>query len=158
MSWTKRQLVTQSFEEIGYASYAYDLSPEQLQSGLRKMDAMVATWATKNITLGYPLPSNPENSDLDTETNVADSASEAIYLNLAIRLAPSFGKMITMETRQSAKNAYDGLLLKAAQPREMQITNLPRGAGAKAIDGSPFMDKANTDPLQIEEGLNLDFN
>lgn len=157
MGWTKRQLVTQVYEEIGYASYTYDLGPEQLQSAMRKMDAMVASWARRGITLGYPLTTNPQDSDLDTEVNIPDPAYEAIYLNLAIRMAPSLGKMIAIETKQNAKMSYDGLLITAAKPKEMQITNLPRGAGNKTIDGSPFLDKANTDPLQIEEGLNLDF-
>lgn len=157
MSWTKRQLVSQAFEEIGYASYAYDLNPEQYQSAMRKMDAMVASWARRGILLGYPLTTSPQDSDLDTEVNIPDAANEAIYLNLAIRLAPSVGKVVAIETKQNAKMSYDSLLMKAAMPREMQITNLPKGAGAKAVDGSPFMAKANTDPLQIEDGLNLDF-
>ena len=32
MSWTKRQYIVDAFEEIGLASYVYDLQPEQLQS------------------------------------------------------------------------------------------------------------------------------
>ena len=159
MSWTKRQFVSQAYEEIGYASYQYDLDPEQLQSAMRKMDSMLATWYTKGIQLGYPIPSSPENSDLDEETSVPDSANEAIYLNLAIRLAPSLGKMVMPETKLAAKAAYDAIAANAAVPQEQQITGLPRGAGSKYwIDnGNPMLDKANTDPLQIEEGGNLGF-
>ncbi len=159
MSWTKRQFVNQAYEEIGFASYQYDLQPEQLQSAMTKMDSMLATWYTKGIQLGYPIPSSPENSDLDEETTVPDSANEAIYLNLAIRLAPSIGKMVMPETKLAAKAAYDAIAANAAVPREQQITGLPRGAGSKYwIDnGDPLLDKANTDPLQIEEGGNLGF-
>ena len=32
MAWTKRQIVTQAFEEIGLASYVFDLEPEQLRA------------------------------------------------------------------------------------------------------------------------------
>ena len=87
MGWTKRQFVEQAFEEIGLATYTFDLSPEQMQSALRRLDAMVATWNGAGIRIGYPLPSSPQDSDLDTETNVPDMSNEAIYTNLAIKIA-----------------------------------------------------------------------
>jgi len=161
MSWTKRQFVNKAFGQIGYASYQYDLDPEQLQDAMTTMDSMVATWNAKGIRIGYPIPSSPENADLDEETNVPDSANEAIYLNLAIRIGPSLGKMISPELKSAAKSAYMALLGNAAVPREQQITNLPRGAGTKYWVGGnddPMMQKANTDPLQLDEGGDLDFN
>ncbi len=159
MSYTKRQFINDAFDEIGLAGYAFDLQPEQLQSAVRKLDRMMSTWYNLNINLGYPMTSSPENADLDTETNVPDSANDAIVTNLAIKIAPSFGKMVSLETKQTAKNAYQGLLNKAAMPNEMQITDLPRGAGQKPWTGTgrEFLDKPNTDPLQIDEGGNLDF-
>jgi hypothetical protein len=92
MSWTKRQFVVQAFEEIGYASYTYDIQPEQLQAGLRRLEAMMGTWNGRGIRLGYPLSSNPDSAELDVSSNVPDSANEAIYTNLAIRIAPIVGK------------------------------------------------------------------
>ena len=77
MGWTKRQFVLQAFEEIGLASYVYDLTPEQLNSALFKLDAMMGTWNGKGIRIGYPTPGDPESSDLDAQTNVPDSANEA---------------------------------------------------------------------------------
>lgn len=56
MGWTKRQFVTQAFEEIGLASYVFDLTPEQLDSALRRLDTMIASWNALGIRLGYPLP------------------------------------------------------------------------------------------------------
>ena len=35
MGYSKRQFVAAAFEEIGLASYVFDLQPEQLQSALR---------------------------------------------------------------------------------------------------------------------------
>lgn len=159
MSYTKRQFVTAAFEEIGLASYVFDLQPEQLQGALKKLDAMMATWNALGIRLGYPIPTSPENSDLDEETNVPDRANEAVYLNLAVRLAPSHGKTVTMETKKAAKDAYNVILNRAAMPNEMQITGLPAGAGNKKWrDGTgPFLDDPNTDPIQIVEGGYLEF-
>lgn len=143
MSWTKRQVVVQAYEEIGYASYEYDLEPEQLQSALRRLDAMVATWNGRGINIGYILPDSPENSELATETEVPDWAAEALYLNLAIRLAPIVGKGLSIETKALAKAAYMEVLRQSAQPIKMQsIPTLPLGAGHKARqDDNRFVQK-----------------
>lgn len=132
MSYTKRQFVNAAFEMIGLANYTYDLQSEQLQTGLRALDAMMAMWNAKTIYLSYPIPSSPENSDLDDETNVPDAANEAIIYNLAARIAPAFGKQLMPETKQYADHAYKMLLATAAKPKEMQYPEtLPRGAGNK---------------------------
>jgi len=99
MGYTKRQFISAAFEEIGLASYVFDLQPEQLESALRRLDAMMADWNAKGIRLGYPLPSSPQDSTLDEETLVPDSAYEAIICSLGIRLAPSFGKQVMIETK-----------------------------------------------------------
>lgn len=132
MSWSKRQFIEQAFEEIGYASYAFDLEPEQLQTALRRMDSMLAQWNSKGIRIGYPLPASPQDSSIDDETGVPDAAAEAIYANLAVRLAPTVGKTASPETRTVAKFAYNELLRRAAMPPEQQfVAELPAGAGSK---------------------------
>lgn len=132
MGWTKRQFVIQAFEEIGYASYIYDAMPEQLQSVLRTLDTMLATWNAKGIRIGYPLPSSPDSSNLEEETNVPDSANSAIYYNLAVWIAPRFGKTVQAETKAAAKEGYLALLSKAVMPREKQLPKeTPLGAGNK---------------------------
>ena len=148
MSWTKREFVNAAFEEIGLAAYVYDLTPDQLQAALRKLDSMMATWNSKGIKLFYPLPSSPGNSDLDENTGVPDRANEAIYTNLAIRIAPSFGKMVSQETKSTAKSAYDFLINIAAKPHEMKFpTNYPLGSGHKTW--------RQDDPFVISEGDNV---
>ena len=134
MSWAKRQIIAQAFDEIGLASYVFDLQPEQLQSALRKLDAMLATWNAKGIRIGYPMPSSPEDSSLAEETGIPDAAGEAVYLNLAVRLGPSYGKMVPMETKIAAKQAYDALVARFIQVQEFQLpTTLPSGAGNKTL-------------------------
>ena len=149
MGWSKRQFVTQAFDEIGLASYVFDIQPEQLQSALRRLDTMMATWNAKGIRLAYPLPSSPEDSDLDQETEVPDSAYEAIYTNLAVRIAPSFGKQVALEVKVAAKQAYDTLLQRATQPIEMQLPReMPAGSGNKPWRwDDPFV-APPTDPVE----------
>lgn len=160
MGWTKRQFVTQAFEEVGLAAYVFDLTPEQLQSALRRLDSMMASWNAKGIRLGYPIPANPQNSDLDEETNVPDSANEAVYLNLGIRIAPGFGKTLAPETKASAKMSYDTLLSLAAMPPEQQLPGtMPSGAGNKPwrTYDNPFLNRP-VDPLLAGEDGPIEFN
>lgn len=161
MSWTKREFVNQAFEAIGLANYVFDLSPEELQSAVRQMDTMLATWNSKGIRISYPIPSTPSDTDLDTETQVPDSANEAIYLNLALRLAPGFGKSVTAELKQFAFSAYRDLLkLFASAPVEMQFPEtLPRGAGNKPWrDTRDNFNRDPVDPLTVGPDDTLEFN
>ena len=132
MGYSKRQFVTAAFEELGLASYVFDLSSEQLESALRRLDTMMADWNGMGIRLSYPIPGSPENSDIDAESTVPDSVNEAIIANLAVRLAPSLGKTVQPETKVVAKQAYNVLLSRAAHPINMSLPNtMPSGAGTK---------------------------
>ena len=132
MGYTKGQFIEQALVEIGLAPYFFDMQPEQLNSVLLRLDAMMATWNAQRIRLGYPLSSSPQNSSLDEQTNVPDSANQAIITNLAVMIAPIFGKQINIETKKSARDGYKALLSIAARPEQMQYdSSLPLGAGNK---------------------------
>ena len=131
MAWTKEQFIREAYASIAIGK-DFDVTPEELQTGLRKLDAMMATWNGRGVRLGYPLPSTPESSTLDTVCNVPDVANEAIYLQLAKRLAGDFGKVMSREAMIAAKEAMDAVLLRSAMPQEQQYpAGLPRGAGNK---------------------------
>lgn len=132
MGYSKRQYVEAAFEEIGMANYVFDLQPEQRESAMRRLDAMMAEWNAKGIRLGYPMPSSPQQSDLDEQTYVPDSANQAIITNLAMRIAPSYGKQVMAGTMATAKSSYNTILSKATFPTEKQFPDtLPSGAGNK---------------------------
>ena len=160
MAYTKRQFVEAALTEIGLASYVFDIQPEQLEYARRRLDAMMADWNGKGIRLSYPIPASPEQGSLAEETNVPDSANEAVILNLALRLAPSYGKQIMPDTRLLAKTAYDTVLQRATAPIELQFPDtLPSGAGNKYWRDAddPFM-PTPVDPVETgPEGI-LEFN
>ena len=143
MAYTKRDIVEQAFDEIGLASYVFDLQPQQLNSALRRLDMMMMTWNGKGIRIGYPLPSSPNDSDLNDELNITDFSFEAMYLNLAIRISGGFGKTVSPDTRINAKRAYNQLLSHSTLPIEMQLGNetVPAGAGNKGwrYYNNPFL-------------------
>ena len=160
MGYSKRQFVAAAFEEIGLASYVFDLQPEQLQSAMRRIDAMMADWNGKGIRLGYPLPNSPQDSDLDEPTLVPDWANEAIITNGAVRLAPGYGKVVMPETKAVAKDSYNTLLQRATMPPEKQLpATMPAGAGNKPwrVYDNPFI-RPPVDPVDAGPDGPLQFN
>lgn len=133
MSYTKGELISMALEEIGIASYEFDISPEQQQSALRRLDAMIAEWNQRGILLGYPIAKQSEAS-VDEDSNIPDWAWTAVATNLGKQLAPSYGKQISPETRILAKKTYDTLLAHFAQPKEAQFNSMPKGAGYKTTE------------------------
>lgn len=157
--WTKRDIITEAFAELSLAGYEFDIQPEEEQTALRRLDTMMATWEARGIRLGYALPASPDDSDPDQDSGLPDGATEAVYLNLAVRLAPGFGKVLAGDTRKAARDAFEPLLWAAAAPREQQLPQvLPRGAGNKALrrTGNPFNPPPDGSPLRAAGNGDLD--
>jgi hypothetical protein len=160
MGYSKRQFIEAAFAEIGLASYAFDLQPEQLEAARQRLDAMMADWNGKGIRLGYPIPVSPQDGSIDEQTNVPDSAYEAIICSLAIRLAPSYGKQVMNETKATAKQGYDTLMQRATFPLEQQFPNtMPSGAGNKPwrVYDNPFL-RPPVNPVEAGPDGPLQFN
>lgn len=145
---TKRQLIEAAHAELGLSDYVFDLPAEQLQLALLRLDSMMADWNSMGLRLGYAIPGNVEGGDLDTEAGVPDRAWEAIITNLAIRLAPSFGKQVSPETKGVAERGLSMLLGKNT-PSEMSLGRIPAGAGNK-----PW--RWNLDPFLDPSGQSVD--
>lgn len=159
MGATKRQFVTSALEEIGLASYIFDMPPDALASVLSRLDSMMAQWNAKGLRLGYPIPSTPGTSDPDEETDVPDAAWEAITTNLALRVAPMFGRTPQPETKATAKFAYDTIMAKAAMPPQMQLpAAMPAGAGNKPWVWDDAFLQPPGDPLQAGSDSFLEFD
>jgi hypothetical protein len=160
VAWTKKQLIQQAFEDAGLASFAFDLTPEQWNSALRRLDSMMATWAGQGIALGYALSVDADGSDLDNDSGIPATATEAVYLNLAPRIAGAFGKAVPPATVIAAKQAYDALVIQFAKPIPVQFpSTLPRGAGnaRSRLYGRTYFPPPDVSPIQPGEGGSLSF-
>lgn len=147
MSYTKRQLILAAMSEIGLSSYSFDLSADQIEQALFRLDAMIAEWSTQGIRLGYPLPSSPELSNAYDESNVPSYAQTAVITNLAIQLAPSYGKIVSQQTMASARGSLNLLLARFVKPSAVRLGPLPAGAGHKDID-TPFLEQEESPVLK----------
>lgn len=132
MNYTKKQLIDGAFEELGMASYIFDMTPEEYQSAARRLDGMMSEWSARGVRVGFPASSDPESIDIDSETFLPSGAVETVKTNLAIRIAPSYGKTPSNETKAVAKTGFEVIAGRVAPAGERQYPNtLPMGAGNK---------------------------
>ena len=142
MAYSKNWFVQKAFSELGMAGYVFDLQPEQLQECLDRLDAQMATWDGNGIRLGWSIPESEGDSRLDDQVDVPNFAREAIFKNLAIAIAPLFGKAPSADLKAKADSTMDAMLQATAWPVPMQFPNtLPSGAGNKPWRNvaSPFL-------------------
>lgn len=144
MGWLKRDFVTEAYGEIGFDS-SFDLSAEQLQSGLRKLDAMMASWNGDGIRLGYPIPSTANGGDLDEDSGVKDYANQAIIENLAIKIGSKIGRAVSATLQTSAADGYASLLAGAAAGAIPEV-QIPRGTLAGAGNRRSSVGRIYLDP------------
>lgn len=155
MGYTKGDLVEAALTEIGIAGNEFDVVPEQMEKDMRRLDSMMAEWASRGIFLSYPTNSSPNTSEEDTDSNIPDTAVETVITNLALRLAPSYGKDVSPDTRIIAKNSLTYLLGIVNKPRERQLPAIPKGAGYKNTS-YPFTSEPNDrDLVLVDESLDL---
>lgn len=159
MGYTKRQYIEAAFEELGLADYVFTMTAQEQASALRRLDSMMAEWNAHGIRIGYPLPLSPQQSDLDEQTSVTDAANEAIITNLAIRIAPSYGKQTLPATMTTARRALSVLTAKYTNVPQMQYpSTTPAGAGNKQWGQfySPFLNPP-VDPLLAGKDGPIDY-
>ena len=73
---TKQSLVNRAFSNIGIASYVFDISPEEIQDAVTRLDDMMAEWDGQGIRIGYVLLANEIPSDPADESNVPDKSEQ----------------------------------------------------------------------------------
>ena len=53
--WTKRAIVEEAYAELALASWVWDLTPEEIQWAVNRLDMLVSLWAAKGINIGYEI-------------------------------------------------------------------------------------------------------
>ncbi|KVD81922.1 hypothetical protein WS62_23485 [Burkholderia sp. ABCPW 14] len=125
---TKGDLVEAAYEEIALAGYVFDLSPEERNTALLRLERMAASFDARGIRIGYNLAG--KSASLNDDAGIPDWAEEPFYTNLAKRLAPTLGKQLSMETMRAAAAGYRTLLLGNYEIPQMQMPrHMPIGLG-----------------------------
>lgn len=130
MSYTKRKIITEAFTEIGLGTYNFDAQPEDLQNALLRLNAMLAEWT---LTGADTDALTPFEDDLDADSLIPMSDIRAVICGLAVNLAPSFGKVVSMDTMKGAVNGRRVIIKRNATilPKQTDVAAVPAGAGHK---------------------------
>lgn len=122
---TKREIIASALGEIGLAGYIFDATPEQLEDARSRLDRLFAGWDGVGIRVGYNFGTN-----IDAESGIPNTAEECAYTHLALRIAPSYGKMVSPDTKVAAKNGFNALYAaRRPMPQAPRSPALPLGAG-----------------------------
>tara|TARA_R110000764_G_scaffold111550_1_gene198314 strand:- start:1644 stop:2081 length:438 start_codon:yes stop_codon:yes gene_type:complete len=122
---TMREVVEDALEDITVKKAEVTLTNDELQSGIRRLNDMLAQWNELGIIAGY----NPVTNGDDT-LELEPAAIAAAKAKLAIRLAPSFSKIVTPALVENARETME--MLETANSHIGEIAypdTLPTGSG-----------------------------
>lgn len=158
MGWTKLQVVSKAFGVSGLAQD--NMAVEDLLEGLSSLDAMVASWETRGIRLGYLTSPTPQESDLAQDSGLPNWAVRAVYLNLGIELAATNGRDLQPEIHALAAQALDGVRIKCCKPGGMKLgPGIPSGGGNRQwrFPGTGDFIVEDDDEIAIDSDSELEF-
>lgn len=130
----KRAIIELAYEEISLSEYEFDTTPEEMASGLRKLDALMAelNGPGNALIIPYNFPPGIGQGDLDDESYIPDFGVAAIAIQLAVRIAPAIGKTMSAESRRTLQYGMNALRAATAYIPDRQLpAGTIRGAGAK---------------------------
>ena len=122
---TMLEVVEDAFEEIGVKSAEVSLTSDELQSGIRRCNDMLAEWDDIGIIVGYtPVLNGDDTVDIDR------NAVGATKYNLAVRLGPSFQKPISIALATIADSTLNTLMASVTDLSNVAYPDtLPIGSG-----------------------------
>ena len=122
MAWSKLDIIGEAFNEIGFGDYVFDTTPSQKQTALSRLDAMMASWQDDGINTGYGVEDDPSADTITGDSGISQEYVRAVFLNLAVEMAPSFGKQVMQQTIFAARKSYSRAL-RGGTPPVKSVTN-----------------------------------
>jgi P22 tail accessory factor len=127
---TKGDLVNAAYEEIGLAGYIFDIQPEEVQTGVRRLERFMLMLDGRGIRLGYNAAASVSLATANDPTGIPNWSEDAIIPLFALRLAPTLGKQISPDTRTAARRGLNALLVGTYTIPSMQMPrHMPIGTG-----------------------------
>jgi len=149
---TKRELIDEAYELMGLGSYEFDLSTEQINLALRRLNQLCGEWDSIGVRIAFN-----SSGGLNDDSGIAINSQYAVTSNLAIRLCPTVGRAVNPSLSIEAKKAYLALLNSNSQIDEYTYpSTMPLGRGnRRSTRDEQFF--TETDPLQSGSDGELNF-
>lgn len=128
MSLTNREVINQALVELGIGATAHSSTAEELQDALLRLRGIVAVWTSTGSGGGYA-----GSNSLDEDSGIPVDGERGLICQLAVDLAPSYGKQASRQTMAAAKSGSSLMARKRAvvPRRRIDVGAIPAGAGHK---------------------------
>jgi hypothetical protein len=128
---SKSSLVEGAYEYCGLNGFEYERTPEEMTTGLRHLNALMAEWLGDGIDLGFDFPTYGQGL-LEEPSGVPDSACAVIHTMLAQRLAPGLGATLSDDVKAALSRSYQSLRSRtAAVPPTVASNSLIPSSGMR---------------------------
>lgn len=127
MSKTKIELVNGAYNKLRISGLTSSPEPEEVQDGLDMLEAMMAEFKSRNICSSYVAEEDPTPT---LNSRLEKKYENACEWNLAVRLAPLFGKEPSMQMMNQARQSLSNWSARSAKVNMINPPNrMPRGNG-----------------------------
>ena len=132
-STTKRQLVEQMFNECAINGWEYDITADEKDVALTRLDMLMWELRGRDIDVGYNFPQGVGQGDLDDVLGCPDMAFYGLAVLGAERLCPTMGKTQSKESRVALNSAMKAVRASCASlaPTARLASGTPIGSGNK---------------------------
>ena len=131
---TGSQVITDALIDINVIRETQTPTPSQFNTGIRKLNEMMAEWELDGGSLGY----TPIGTPTDV-LSVPDGAVKAIKLHLAIALCVPFGATASIELVGEASKSIDVINRLRAKDVQANLGELPLPANITGWPGRSIL-------------------
>lgn len=125
MTETAGDVIKSALQEILKQASEAPLEPDEQRDAILYMNRFMTQIAAQGIALGYTIVTSTTD-----EITIPDGAINGLVFNLAIRLAPQFGKIVDQTLRDNARDGIDAMRhIAVKKGRTFFPSTLPRGSG-----------------------------
>lgn len=120
---TKIQLVSQAFDELRINGITSKAENEDVVLALQSLEQLMSELT---FDIGWRFEDNP---DPNSSSGIPLYAESAVYLSLAVRIAPRYGKDANL-IRMQAESSMSRLMARVCKPRQINYpSRMPMGLG-----------------------------
>lgn len=122
-------IARQALRKIGIRSDEFEADNDEIGDALIELESMVLNLDGRGIRIGYELAPDPELIDPNVDAGIPDIYSDALIYQLAVRLAPDYGKAVSPTLATQAAGSLNTLYMAIDTPSIQYERNMPVGSG-----------------------------
>lgn len=124
-STIKRQLVDAMFNEVALNGWELDITPEEKDTALKRLDALMWELLGRGMDLGYNFPDGVGQGNLADSLGCPDQAFNGLAILGARKLCPTMGKKLSQESREALSDGMKAV--RSASNGFVPTVSLPKG-------------------------------